>query len=149
MNQIKYLIYACLILICSSLFLFLFHTLSVNEWVKDQPTIIDIDPVHNNLATAPASRGQLIFQQNCGSCHAFNKVITGPALSGVQERGPWTDSKELVRWIKNPAVYIPTTEYTRGLQKTYGIIMPSFPQLSKEDILAILDYLQTSSVHSY
>lgn len=86
--------------------------------------------------------GQQLFAANCQTCHAINKVVNGPALAGVTERGPWTERAELYKWIKNPAAYIPTSEYTKALQATYGgQIMPSFPQLSTADIDAIIEYV--------
>lgn len=88
-----------------------------------------------------AQTGQQIFAANCQSCHALDKVISGPALRGVSERGPWTDRVNLYKWVHNPGAFIPTTAYTRDLQKTYGQIMPSFPQLTDKDIDAIFDYI--------
>ncbi|HEX2607720.1 MAG TPA: cytochrome c3 family protein, partial [Flavisolibacter sp.] len=48
------------------------------------------------------------------------------------------------KWVHNPGAFIPTTPYTQALQKTYGQIMPSFPQLSEKDIDAILDWIKTA-----
>jgi cytochrome c551/c552 len=91
-----------------------------------------------------AQTGQQIYQQNCQSCHALDKVISGPALRGVEERGPWTERANLIKWVKNPAAFIPTTPYTQELQKTYGQIMPSFPALSDADINAIFDWIASA-----
>lgn len=91
-----------------------------------------------------AQGGQQIFQQNCATCHALDKVITGPALRGVNERGPWTERPNLHKWVHNPGAFIPTTPYTQDLQKTYGQIMPSFPQLSDKDVDAIFDYIKNA-----
>lgn len=88
--------------------------------------------------------GQQLFQANCASCHALNRVLNGPPLAGVTERGPWGDREELYKWIHNPAAYIPTTEYTKALQAQYGgQVMPAFPQLSEADIDAIIEYVMT------
>ena len=91
-----------------------------------------------------AQGGQQIFQANCATCHALDKVITGPALRGVNDRGPWTERPNLHKWVHNPGAFIPTTPYTTELQKTYGQIMPSFPQLSEKDIDAIFDYIKNA-----
>ncbi|MEP7257850.1 MAG: c-type cytochrome, partial [Flavitalea sp.] len=48
-----------------------------------------------------AQDGGSLFQQNCASCHAVNKDLTGPRLSGVEGRGPWSDRKQLYAWIHN------------------------------------------------
>lgn len=93
-----------------------------------------------------AQDGKQIFQANCQSCHAINKNLTGPALQGFTERGPWTDRANVYKWIHNPAAFIPTTPYTKELQAQFGgQIMPSFPQLSEKDIDAIVDYINTAA----
>jgi cytochrome c2 len=91
--------------------------------------------------TAQAQSGEQIFKQNCASCHNLYKNLSGPSLIGVNERGPWTDRKNLYAWVKNPAAFIPTTQYTQDLQKQYGQIMPGFPALSDKDIDAIFDWI--------
>lgn len=91
-----------------------------------------------------AQDGKQLFQQNCQTCHAINKNLTGPALAGLTERGPWTDRANLYKWIHNPAAFIPTTAYTKELQQQYGgQIMPAFPQLTEQQIDAIVDYVMT------
>ena len=96
-----------------------------------------------SYTTIKAQDGKAIFNAQCATCHALDKNLTGPALRGVEGRGPWTDRKELVKWIHNPGGYIPTTDYTKSLAAQYnGQIMPSFPQLSEADIFAILDYIK-------
>jgi cytochrome c551/c552 len=96
-----------------------------------------------SFITVYAQDGKQLFQQNCQSCHALDKKMTGPALRGVTERGPWGDRKNLYAWIHNPAAFIPTTPYTKALQAEYGSIMSPFPQLSEKDIDAIINYIET------
>jgi mono/diheme cytochrome c family protein len=92
-----------------------------------------------------AQDGKAIFQANCQTCHALDKVITGPALRGVEARGPWTDRKSLIKWVHNPGGFISTTPYTSQLATTFGgQIMPSFPQLGEGEINAIFDYIKTA-----
>ena len=75
----------------------------------------------------------------------LDKIVTGPALRGVEERGPWTDRKNLVKWVHNPGGFIPTTPYTQQLATQFGgQIMPSFPQFSEAEINAIFDYIKTA-----
>lgn len=112
--------------------------LSSNKIALPETTTIDPDVLEPAIVN---SKGGNLFRENCQSCHALDKNLTGPALRGVEERGPWTERKNLIRWVKNPAVFIPTTPYTRELQKQYGQIMPSFAQLSDDDIHAIFDYI--------
>jgi mono/diheme cytochrome c family protein len=92
-----------------------------------------------------AQDGKAIFQSQCQSCHALDKTVTGPALRGVEERGPWTDRKNLIKWVHNPGGFIPTTPYTQQLAAQFGgQVMPSFPQLSEAEINSIFDYIKTA-----
>jgi mono/diheme cytochrome c family protein len=143
MNQVKYLISASLILLCLLLGLLFYSLLPSENRVEQSQTESE-----KNTAEAPPSPGKAIFQQNCQSCHALDKKLSGPSLRGVTERGPWTNRKNIYRWIQNPAAFIPTTPYTVALHKEYGQIMPSFPQLSEKDIDAILEYITQVSAYN-
>ncbi|MBX9783695.1 MAG: c-type cytochrome [Chitinophagaceae bacterium] len=89
-----------------------------------------------------AQDGKALFQTNCASCHAINKKLTGPALAGFQDRGPWADRKKLYAWVHNPMGYSKSDPYAANLLKEYnGVVMTSFPQLSEKEIDAIADYI--------
>ncbi len=89
-----------------------------------------------------AQNGEQLFKQNCASCHAIDKVITGPALEGVLNRGPWAeDKKNLYEWIHNPPGFMAKDPYTQKLKATYGVMMTPFPQLTEKDIDAIIGYV--------
>ena len=99
------------------------------------------------INTVQAQDGKQIFQQNCASCHALDKVLSGPALRGVTSRGPWAEDKQNIhKWVHAPAAFMATDPYTQGLQKQFGSIMPNFPesQLSDKDIDAIINYIETA-----
>lgn len=91
-----------------------------------------------------AQEGKTLFQQNCQSCHALDKKLTGPALRGFTSRGPWGDREEVYKWIHNPAAYIQGNQYTQGLKAEFGAIMQAFPQLTNQQIDAIVDYIETA-----
>ena len=94
--------------------------------------------------TSVAQNGAALFQSQCASCHAVHKNLTGPALAGVETRGPWADRKELVAWIHNPSKYMQTDPYTQQLKQQYGgVVMTAFPSLSEDDIAAIVDYINS------
>ena len=141
MDQMKYVIYACLMIgVCMLAGIFISVFLSNEANAPQSGTVVD-RPEQNGANTVK-SKGQTLFQQNCQSCHALDKDLTGPALRGVEERGPWTDRANLIKWVKNPAAFIPTSSYTKALkQKFGGVIMPSFPQLSDEELHAIFEYI--------
>lgn len=90
--------------------------------------------------------GKTLFQQNCASCHAIQKVLNGPALADVEIRGPWKRRENLVRWIRNPAQMIETNPYAKTLSLEYnGQVMPSFTQLTNQQIHEIFDYIKEGS----
>ena len=97
-------------------------------------------PIGNQLN---AQDGKALFSQNCASCHAVNKKLTGPALAGVEDR--WSDKKNLYAWIKNSAAFLNTGDpYATKLYNEYNkTAMNSFPGLADKDIDAILAYIKT------
>jgi cytochrome c2 len=145
MGQVKYLFYACLILMISLTAYSFFNKLTAVQFVSSKNEIFDIDP-NAQGETNLNSKGRQIFNQNCGSCHSLNKVLNGPALLGATERGPWAGDKEkFKRWLNNPAAFIPTSEYTIALQKEFNNqIMQSFPNLTREESDLIYDYLDNA-----
>ena len=90
-----------------------------------------------------AQDGKALFSQNCASCHAVNKNLTGPALAGVEDR--WSEKKNLYAWIKNSAAYLKTGDpYATKLYNDYNkTAMNLFPSLTDQDIDAILAYIKT------
>ncbi|MFT4203297.1 MAG: c-type cytochrome [Chitinophagaceae bacterium] len=92
-----------------------------------------------------AQDGKALFQANCASCHSLTKVLTGPALQGVESR--WPDRKALHAWILNSSAYLKTGDkYANDLFNQYGkTVMTAFQgTLDAKEIDAILDYIKTS-----
>jgi len=90
---------------------------------------------------ASAQDGKALFSQNCASCHAVNKNLTGPALAGVEER--WPDKKMLYAWIKNNQQVI-KAGYPRAIEvyNEYNkVAMNLFPNLQDKEIDAMLKYI--------
>jgi cytochrome c2 len=140
MNQAKYSVYACLILCLLLIGVYSFNKLSSVQFIEEKNSykIENVTPTSAEIN----SKGKQLFQQNCASCHSITKDLTGPALAGVEERGPWTDRKNLVKWIQNPAAFMQTSEYTRNLKNKYGTMMTSFSQLKEDEIFELLDYIK-------
>jgi mono/diheme cytochrome c family protein len=90
-----------------------------------------------------AQDGKALFSQNCASCHAVNKKLTGPALAGVEDR--WSDKKNLYAWIKNNQAFLKTGDaYANKLYNEYNkTAMNLFPALTDKDIDAILAYIKS------
>ncbi len=92
--------------------------------------------------TANAQDGKTLFQTNCASCHAVHKKLTGPALTGVEDR--WSDRKKIYAWVHNPAGFAKGDAYAANLLKEYSpVLMQAFPGLADKEIDAILDYIKT------
>jgi len=89
-----------------------------------------------------AQNGEQLFKQNCASCHAIDKDVTGPALHDVLNRGPWAeDKKNIYEWVHNPPGFMAKNAYTQQLKAKFGVMMTPFPQLKNEEIDAILNYV--------
>ncbi|ANE51906.1 c-type cytochrome [Flavisolibacter tropicus] len=91
-----------------------------------------------------AQEGKQLFQSHCQTCHSLDKNLTGPALRGFLERGPWADKANLYAWIHNPAGFMAKDPYTQGLKQQFGVIMQAFPDLTTQQIDAIADYVATA-----
>ena len=90
-----------------------------------------------------AQDGKTLFQTNCAACHAVHKKLTGPALTGVEDR--WTDKAKLHAWIKNSAAFLKTGDvYANNLYNEYNkTAMNLFPALTDKEIDAMLGYIKS------
>ncbi|MBS1620016.1 MAG: c-type cytochrome [Bacteroidetes bacterium] len=88
-----------------------------------------------------AQDGKALYQQKCAVCHNIFKDMTGPALENIEQRGDWSDHNKLLQWVHNPAAYMEKDPYTAGLKAKYGIVMQSFPELTIQDIDALVSYI--------
>ncbi|MBI1342018.1 MAG: c-type cytochrome [Terrimonas sp.] len=89
-----------------------------------------------------AQDGKQLFQGNCASCHNPFQNGTGPALKGLEDRGPWGDRNNIYAWVHNPVGFMATNKYTQDLKAQYGgTMMTAFPGLKTEEIDAIVSYI--------
>jgi mono/diheme cytochrome c family protein len=87
--------------------------------------------------------GKLIFQQYCASCHMLDKDFTGPMLRGVLER--WNNDRvKLKAFIRNSTDMIASGEplALQAKQRGRGGTMPAFPDLSDNELEALINYVQ-------
>ncbi|NDC41194.1 MAG: cytochrome C, partial [Chitinophagia bacterium] len=88
-----------------------------------------------------APDGKALFSSNCASCHNPLKDATGPALKNIDKTFP---SKEWgYKWIHNSAALIASGDKTANeiFNKYNKTQMTAFPQLTTEEIDAILNYV--------
>lgn len=91
--------------------------------------------------TATAQDGKALFQSNCASCHNPLKDATGPALKGKSSEVP---SREwLYKWVHNSSALIASGDkYANQVFNEWNKLpMTSFPNLSTEEIDAIIKYV--------
>ena len=139
-NELKYIVHGCLLVI-----VFLIAGFVVKfcfRYEQESQNSVSNPIVHNDSAeNVSASKGRTLFITNCASCHAINKRLIGPALVGINERV--TDKKLLYDWIRNNKKVLKSgNDYFNALYNEYGqVSMNAFPNLSDDDIDAILAYI--------
>ena len=96
----------------------------------DKKTVIDngTDPVVGN--------GEILFKNNCDSCHKIDKDFTGPALRGSFER--WPDKKSMYNFIRNPSQS--ENAYVIALRKKWAPAMMTSFKLSDSELDSIMNY---------
>ncbi|MFL5787640.1 MAG: PQQ-dependent sugar dehydrogenase [Flavisolibacter sp.] len=87
------------------------------------------------------AKGRTSFENKCTSCHTFYLDDIGPKLAGVT-------SENSVNWIKafikDPNKLIQSGDATaQKLLKKYKTVMPSFKDLSDEEVNEIIAYINT------
>lgn len=83
--------------------------------------------------------GKALFKTNCSSCHQIDKDGTGPGLRGVLERIPAGEWK--YNFVHDHGAMIKSGDaYAIQLYSKYKTIGTAFPQLSNDEIDAILLY---------
>jgi mono/diheme cytochrome c family protein len=89
-------------------------------------------------------KGKAYFRTLCSSCHSANQEIYGPMLGSItkKKRESW-----LIPFIQNSQAVINSGDpYAKALYERFDKqVMPSFSQLSREDIQDILHYLEIES----
>jgi cytochrome c2 len=123
------------------LFLFVFSLIfyaCATEEANPEPKSIAAENI------APNEHGKKLFYAKCASCHMVNKDMTGPALRGVEDR--WPDKKLLYAFIRNSEEVIRKDKYARQLWLEWNqTLMLPHPDLTDEDIGALLDYIRSVS----
>lgn len=86
--------------------------------------------------------GRKIFNERCSGCHNFRTDGIGPQLAGVADR----DSAEwLIRFVRDPQAMIGSGDPRAvRLFRRFHTVMPSFADLSRDDLHAVLAFLGTN-----
>ncbi len=89
--------------------------------------------------------GKKIFKANCVACHKLDKKVIGPPLGGITEK---REREWLHKWIKdNNALRKSGDALAKEVfEENNKMPMTAFPQLSEEDIDAMLAYFKVGDV---
>lgn len=96
------------------------------------------------IAAPPAEEGKTIFSARCAACHNVNKVLTGPALAGL-------DSRRSTEWIVNfihssqSLVKSGDTAAVALFNRFNHVVMPDHPDLSKAQIMNVVEYIRSEA----
>lgn len=88
-----------------------------------------------NFATGS---GRTLYINNCASCHAVHKKLTGPALA---QRVNIRSSEWVYRFLTNRKSMGNDTVNVE-LRKEFGISCTEFPKLTREQVEQIYDYIK-------
>jgi mono/diheme cytochrome c family protein len=99
----------------------------------------------SNFASA---QGEGLFKAKCATCHMTHKASTGPKLSGVRAKWAAGGAKEgsIYQWVNNWQTAAANDPYAAEVSKVMPSAMSAFPDLKKEDIDAILDWVDAQPV---
>lgn len=88
------------------------------------------------------STGKALFQNNCETCHSVWKQVEGPSIFTIEQRIP--DKRLLYDWIRNSSAVLKSgnTYFNTLVSKYGGVRMTDFPQLTDDDVTAILQYIR-------
>lgn len=89
--------------------------------------------------TATIARGRNSFNEQCIGCHNFLQDGIGPQLAGITSE---TSPEWIRNFIRDPKKVIDSGDSTaRKLLKRYKAVMPSFTDLSDEELDALIAYI--------
>jgi mono/diheme cytochrome c family protein len=89
------------------------------------------------------SQGEALFKSKCATCHQPHKNGTGPKLFQVRDKWSAGGAKEgsIYQWVNNWQTAAASDSYAAEVSKWSPTAMSAFPDLKKEDIDAILDWV--------
>lgn len=99
---------------------------------------------HVLLAAPPEEEGKAIFNARCASCHSINKVLTGPALAGVDER---RDMNWIINFIQSSQTMVKKgdKQAVALFEQFNRIPMPDHPDLTDDQIKDVVLYIKSEA----
>lgn len=148
-NQGSYIIQGSLLALLIPITILIIEKIASIQPVKESASSPIGYEVPKSDKVGLASAGKLLFLAKCASCHNVFKDGTGPALAGFGERGLWADRKKLYEWIRNPSAFMDKDPYTKSLKTKFGSVMTAFPDLTDNEVDAIVEYINQSGTVRY
>ena len=92
------------------------------------------------------SQGEALFKSKCATCHQPHKNSTGPKLFQVRDKWSAGGAKEgsIYQWVNNWQTAAASDPYAAEVSKWSPSAMSAFPDLKKEDIDAIMDWVDST-----
>ena len=89
------------------------------------------------------SQGEALFKSKCATCHQTHKNGTGPKLFQVRAKWAAGGAKDgsIYKWVNNWQTAAASDPYAAEVSKWSPTAMSAFPDLKKEELDAILDWV--------
>ena len=111
---------------------------SLNKWCVSAFAFLLFAGSYNASA-----QGEALFKAKCGTCHQPHKNGTGPKLFQVRKK--WSDGGakdgSIYQWVNNWQAAAASDPYAQTVSAWAPTAMQAFPELKKEEIDAIFDYV--------
>jgi hypothetical protein len=108
---------------------------------KESDTSINSRLKIDKFKSYPNGTGKTLFQQNCASCHSLTKEIVGPSVQ-VQMHGKTSDW--LYKFVTHRKLVANDSTYQNLKKKYNNLECLQFPNLTKEDVDQIAQYIQSN-----
>jgi hypothetical protein len=147
LNELRFLSVSTLVFMLISMFavsyLFFYHDSNHHLGNNYAGGSEKADSLPGELAlTTNQNKGKTLFNLNCGRCHSTtNQKIIGPGLGNIMER---IDTVQMVNWVQNSEKLRQIDPYFKELFMEYNQPMPAFPELKREDVISIIEYIEVS-----
>ena len=112
---------------------------------KKMFSLLFITVIMGGVYANPIETGKTIFTSRCAACHNVNKVVLGPALSGVDKRHSidWIikfvhSSQTMVKGGEKDAVAL--------FEKFNKVAMPDHADLNEDDIKGVVAYIKAEAM---
>jgi len=114
-------------------------------YTDDKPVKKETKVVGTSKVDPKVKIGKKIFKANCAACHKMKGKLVGPELQGITEK---REKEWLHAWIKdNNALRKSGDKLAKQVfEENNKMPMTPFPQLSEEDIDALLAYFKVGDV---